>query len=157
MVLFTHERQINLKTQVNWEPMYLCRSFHLAVSCILGGRSRGSCPLCSYTGSYRASETERIHPYLKFLHKGKLRIWAGMLWNMFVNWYQCNQCKKKIKYLWNRKTQVSHTNAGGCREVGFVTDITVTAEGSDGVDALTIVTQVLHHMALVDVWKYRNM
>lgn len=29
----------------------------------------------------------------------------------------------------------------------------MTAEGSDGVDALTVTTQIRHHLALVDVWK----
>lgn len=45
------------------------------------------------------------------------------------------------------------TNAGGCCEVGFVSHVTVTAEGSDGVDAPTVTAQIRHHLALVDVWK----
>ena len=32
----------------------------------------------------------------------------------------------------------------------------MTAEGADGVDALTVMTQVRHHVALVDIFKYRN-
>ncbi len=53
-------------------------------------------------------------------------------------------------------TKISRTNAGGGGEVSFVADVTVTAEGSDGVDALTVPTEIRHHLALVDVWKVRD-
>lgn len=55
-----------------------------------------------------------------------------------------------IQRLENR-TEIGRTNAGGCGEVSFVAHVTVTAEGSDGVDALTVATQIWHHLALVDV------
>lgn len=51
---------------------------------------------------------------------------------------------------------MSHTNTGGCSEVSFVAHVAVTAEGSDGVDALTVLTQIWHHLALVNVWKHRD-
>lgn len=54
------------------------------------------------------------------------------------------------------RIEISHTDAGGGGEVSFVSHITVAAEGSNGVDALTISTQIWHHLALVDIWKYRN-
>lgn len=44
---------------------HLCRSFHLAAGCTLLGKSTGNCPLCSYTGSCMAWETENIRPNLK--------------------------------------------------------------------------------------------
>lgn len=53
-------------------------------------------------------------------------------------------------------TEVSHTNAGGCSEVSFVAHVTVTAEGSDCVDALAVSAQIWHHLALVDIWKYSD-
>lgn len=48
-------------------------------------------------------------------------------------------------------TPRSRTNTGRCREVGFVSDVTVAAERSDGVDALAVPTQIRHHLAFVDV------
>lgn len=53
-------------------------------------------------------------------------------------------------------TEIGHTDTGGCSEVSLVAHITVTAEGSDGVDALTVPAQIWHHLALVDVWKSRD-
>ena len=53
-------------------------------------------------------------------------------------------------------TERGRTDTGGCSVVGFVAHVTVTAEGSDGVDALAVLTQIGHHLALVDVWKYRD-
>lgn len=50
-------------------------------------------------------------------------------------------------------TEISRTDTGGRSEVSFVAHVTVTAEGSNGVDALTVPAQVWHHLALVDVWK----
>lgn len=47
--------------------------------------------------------------------------------------------------------EVVRTDAGGCGEVSLVAHITVAAEGPDGVDALTVATQIWHHLALVDV------
>lgn len=52
--------------------------------------------------------------------------------------------------------EISHTNTGGCSEVSFVAHVTLTAEGSDTVDALTVSAQIWHHMALVDIWKYSD-
>lgn len=46
---------------------------------------------------------------------------------------------------------VVHTDAGCRGKVGLVSQITVTAERSDGVDALTVLTEVWHHLTLVDV------
>ena len=46
---------------------------------------------------------------------------------------------------------MARTDAGGGCVVGLVSHVAVTAEGSDGVDALTVTTQIWHHRALVDV------
>ena len=51
---------------------------------------------------------------------------------------------------------MSLTNTGRGSEVSFVSHVTVTAEGSDCVDALTVTAQVWQHLALVDIWKNRN-
>jgi len=49
------------------------------------------------------------------------------------------------------RTEIGHTNTGGCSEVGFVSHITVAAEGSNAVDALTVMTKIWQHLALIDV------
>lgn len=48
-------------------------------------------------------------------------------------------------------TEMSHTDTGGCSEVGFVTHVTVAAERPDGVDTLAVATRILQHLALIDV------
>lgn len=47
---------------------------------------------------------------------------------------------------------MSLTDAGGCSEISFVSNVAVAAERSDAVDALTVTAQIWQHLTLVDVW-----
>lgn len=49
------------------------------------------------------------------------------------------------------KSEQSRTDAGGSGEVCLVAHVAVAAEGADGVDALTVATQIWQHLALIDV------
>lgn len=51
---------------------------------------------------------------------------------------------QEVTRLWRQRTFI-HINAGGGGEVSFVAHITVTSEGANGVDALTVLTQVWDH------------
>ncbi len=45
------------------------------------------------------------------------------------------------------------TDTGSASEVIGVTHVAMAAEGADAVDALAVLTQVRHHLTLVDVCK----
>lgn len=126
-------------------PVYLCRSFRQAVGCILWGRSRGSCPPCSYTGSCMASERERTRPYLK--HQGSES--AGRLQTRAVHGWVIQKKRES-----GRESSRTDTGSGG--EVSFVAHVAVADEGADGVDALAVPTRILQHLALVDVCQQRG-
>lgn len=48
-------------------------------------------------------------------------------------------------------SEQGRTDAGGSGEVCLVAHVAVAAVGADGVDALTVATQLWQHLALVDV------
>lgn len=56
----------------------------------------------------------------------------------------------KVTRLW-RQSALIHIDTGSSSKVRLVPNITVTPEGSDRVDALTIFTQVWDHQALINI------
>ena len=44
------------------------------------------------------------------------------------------------------------TDAGSAGVVRGVSSVAVTTEGADSVDTLSVLTQVWHHLALINVW-----
>lgn len=57
---------------------------------------------------------------------------------------------QEVTRLW-RQSALIHINTRGGGKVSFVTHITVTSEGSNCVDALTMFTQFWDHLALINI------
>lgn len=96
-----------------------------------------------------ASETEHTHPYLKYEKEQMTRCkWTVRLRKSD---HRTLVLPAVILAAYRRRTEISHTDTGGCSEVGFVAHVTVAAEGSDGVDTLAVAARILQHLALIDV------